>query len=62
MSYGFSTAEFNQIIIFNNENELKKCMAVNPNMVLIIGGNDHTKAIFPGVFIVGLKASLQRDK
>lgn len=64
MSFGFSPAGYNQIILFTDEGMFQTVMAANPYMKAIIGGDDHTKTMFPGVFLAGLKeeTSLQRDK
>lgn len=61
-SFGFSPADYNQIIIFNDEDQFKKIVTANPNMAVIMEAHDHTTGDGSGVFIAGIKASLQPDK
>ncbi len=56
-SYGFSAREYSQIILFRSEETFKEVVAANPNMTAIIGADDHTKEILPGVFLAGVTAN-----
>lgn len=61
-SFGFSPAGYNQVILFNDEEEFKEIVAANPNMTAIMGADDHTRNEYPGVFIAGVRDSLLEDK
>lgn len=63
MSFGFSPAGYNQIILVTDEEMFQTVMAANPHMTAIMGADDHTKKEFPGVFLAGLKgeANSQTD-
>ena len=58
-SLGFVGNLYNQIIVFNNEEEIQRIVA--PNMVALCGADSYTKKHFPGVFIAGLKSSSHPD-
>ena len=60
---GFSTAEFNQIVVFSQKDDFEKIVAANPNMTAIIGADDYTRDALPGVFVAGVKncANVQAD-
>lgn len=60
-SIGFLTYGYNQIVVFLDEKDFKEIVAVNPNMTAIIGADDYTKKVFPGLFVAGIKANPQRD-
>ena len=60
-SLGFVGNLYNQIIVFNNEEEFQRIVAANPNMVALSGADSYTKRHFPGVFIAGLKSSSHPD-
>lgn len=57
-AYGFSPNGYNQIIVFDNEEDFNEIVAASPNMTAIMGADDHTRKSYPGVFIAGVKASL----
>lgn len=61
-SFGFSAHGYNQIIVFTDGEEFKEIVAANPNMMAIMGADDHTKQNFPGIYIAGIKASQPTDK
>lgn len=61
-SFGFSTANYNQIIFFADEHDFQEIVAANQNMTAIIGADDHTKKEFPGVYVAGIMANSQMDK
>ena len=61
-SFGFSPAQYNQIVVFTDEEDFQKIVAANPDMTAIMGADDHTKRNFPGVFIAGIMANLHADK
>lgn len=63
-SYGFSPHKYNQIIVFDNEDDFKEIVAANPNMTAIMGADDHTRSEYPGVFIAGIleEASSLEDR
>lgn len=54
ISFGFSPAGFNQILVFNDREDFQKIMAANPHMTAIVGDSDRTQFI-PGVFIAGVR-------
>lgn len=54
ISFGFSPAGFNQILVFNSREDFQKIMAANPHMTAIMGYSDQTQFI-PGVFIAGVR-------
>lgn len=56
-AFGFSPAEYNQIIVFSSEKDFEEIVAANPHMTAIMGADDHTKKDFPGVYIVGIRAN-----
>lgn len=58
-SYGFRPGEYDQIIVFDSEQDFTAIVVANPGMTAIMGADDHTKKEFPGVYIAGLKESLQ---
>ena len=60
-SYGFRPDGYNQIIVFDCEDDFKKIVAVNPHMTAIMGADELTKGMFPGVFIAGLLDNPRRD-
>lgn len=62
MSFGFSPAGYNQIILFTDEGMFQTVMAANPHMTAIVGADDHTKKEFPGVFLAGVKTSPQTNR
>lgn len=49
ISFGFSTAGFNQIIVFTDGEDLKKIVPANPQMEIIILDDEHR------VYVVGIK-------
>lgn len=53
-SYGFHPEGYNQIIVFDNEQSFKDVIANDPHMIAIVGADDLTKGMLPGVFIAGL--------
>lgn len=55
-SYGFSPDGYNQIIVFDREDDFQKIIAANPAMTAIMGADDYTRCEYPGVFIAGIKA------
>lgn len=59
-SIGFSTYEYNQVILFSNENDFKEIVAANSNMTAIIGADDYTRKNFPGVYVAGVMANSPR--
>lgn len=61
-SYGFRSDEYDQIIVFNDEQEFKEIVAANPRMTAIMGADDQTREEYPGVFIAGLVEYLPADK
>lgn len=60
-SYGFCPRGFNQIIVFSDEHDFKEIVAANPHMTAIMGADELTKGMFPGVFIAGLLDNPRRD-
>lgn len=56
-SFGFSAAHFNQIVIFNDEQDFKKIVAANSHMTAIMGADDYTRSHYPGLYIAGVMAS-----
>lgn len=54
---GFATHGYGQIVVFANEGEFNEIVAANPNMTAIVGSDEHTKELFPGVFVAGVKAN-----
>lgn len=52
--YGFRSDGYNQIIVFNDEESFKDTIANDPYMKAIVGADDFTRSILPGVFIAGL--------
>ena len=54
-SYGFRPDGYNQIIVFDCEDDFKKIVATNPSMTAIMGADDYTKSEYPGLFIAGVK-------
>lgn len=60
-SFGFNPAQYNQIVIFDNEDDFKKIVAANPPMKAIMGGDDYTREHFPGVFMAGVKSASSRE-
>ena len=54
-SYGFRPEGYNQIIVFDNEEDFQRIVAANPAMTAIMGADDYTRENFPGVFIVGVR-------
>ena len=59
-SFGFSTYGYSQIILFSNEEDFRKIVDANSNMTAIIGADDHTKNLLPGVFLAGIKRNERR--
>lgn len=58
ISYGFRPDRYNQIIVFQTERDLKTIVAANPNMIALMGDDDHTRENFPGVYIAGVMTNL----
>lgn len=54
-SYGFRPDRYNQIIVFDCEDDFKRIVAANPDMTAIMGADDYTKSEYPGLFIAGVK-------
>lgn len=55
-SYGFRPDGYNQIIVFDSEDDFKKIVAANPNMTAIMGADDYTRSEYPGLFMAGVRA------
>ena len=53
-SYGFRPEGYNQIVVFDNEQSFRDIVESDPCMVAIVGADELTKSILPGVFIAGL--------
>lgn len=60
-SYGFCPEGFNQIVVFDNEQSFKDIVTNNPHMIAIVGADDLTKDMLPGVFIAGLLEISRED-
>ena len=60
-SYGFSTNGYDQIIVFKDPSIFAEILAANPHMTAIMGADELTKGMFPGVFIAGLLDNPRRD-
>ena len=60
-SYGFRPNGYDQIIVFKDEELFKEIVAANPRMTAIMGADELTKGMFPGVFIAGLLDNPRRD-
>lgn len=60
-SYGFRPDRYNQIIVFDNEEDFNEIVAANPHMTAIMGADDHTRKNYPGVFIAGVKANSHEE-
>ena len=56
-SFGFAGSEYNQVIVFRNEEAFLEVLAANPHMEAIIGAGPDSKRDFPGVYIAGVKAN-----
>lgn len=56
-SCGFSTQGYNQIVIFDNGNALREIVAANPNMMIVIDGDDGVLPAFPSLFVAAVKAT-----
>ena len=60
-SYGISVKEFDEVIVFSNENDFIQVVSANPQMTAIIGADEYTRNHHPGVFMAGIKAIQQPD-
>ena len=60
-SFGFAGRKYNQIIVFDSEDNFKKTIAANLNMTAIMGADDYTRNLFPDVFMAGIISSEQKD-
>lgn len=60
-SCGFSTQGYNQIVIFDNGNDLREVVAANPNMTIVIDGDDGILPAFPNLFVAAVKATRSLD-
>ncbi|MEG1525662.1 MAG: hypothetical protein RR475_11670 [Clostridia bacterium] len=60
-SCGFSVRGYNQVIIFNDGNDLREIVAANPNMVIVIDGDDGAISAFPRLFVAAVKATQSLD-
>lgn len=60
-SCGFSARGYNQIVIFDNGNDLREIVAANPNMKIIIDGDDGILPAFPNLFVAGVMDKQPQD-
>lgn len=54
-AYGFAGTAFNQIIVFRSGEAMNAAIAANPHMTAIMGADGHTRMLFPGVYIAGVR-------
>lgn len=59
-AYGFAGTAFNQIIVFRSGEAMNAAIAANPHMTAIIGADGHTRMLFPGVYIAGVRNEASR--
>lgn len=56
-SYGFIGAMYNQIFVFRNKADFELVLNANENMEALVGKDEFTSKLFPGVYIAGIRAS-----
>lgn len=56
-----STHGYNQIVIFDNGSDLREIVAANPNMKIIIDGDDGILPAFPKLFVAAVIAKQPQD-
>lgn len=61
-TFGFSGSAYNQVIVFQNEEDFRMALSANPKMEAIMGDRQKDKEHFPDVYIAGIRANSQTDK
>lgn len=60
-SIGIPVDQYDRIMIFQSEDDLKEAVIENPNFVSIFGNSQYYRDLFPNVFLAGVKSQSDNE-